>query len=58
MQATSSNFRCAPHPINKKQTCGAGISATLKRTGFDMTKYVPMISGEVNISSPIEATKD
>lgn len=55
---TVSNFRCAPHPMNKKQTCGAEISATLKRSEFGMTKFVPAVSDEVKISSPIEAIKD
>lgn len=58
MTLTVSNFRCAPHPMNKKQTCGADISATLKRSEFGMTKYVPMVSDEVKISSPVEAIKD
>lgn len=58
MTLTVNNFRCAPHPMNKKQTCGADISATLKRSEFGMTKYVPGISDEVKISSPVEAIKD
>ncbi|MDO8261928.1 MAG: YceI family protein [Gallionella sp.] len=58
MTLTVSNFRCAPHPMNKKQTCGADVSATLKRSEFGMTKYVPMVSDEVKISSPVEAIKD
>lgn len=58
MMLTVSNFRCAPHPMNKKPTCGADISATLKRSEFGMTKYVPGISDEVKISSPVEATRD
>lgn len=53
-----SNFRCAPHPMAKKPACGADISATLKRSEFGMTKYVPMVSDEVRISSPVEALKD
>jgi len=55
---TVSNFRCAPHPMNKKQTCGADITATLKRSEFGMTKYVPAVSDEVKISVPVEAVKD
>ena len=58
MTLTVSNFRCAPHPMHKKQICGADISATLKRSEFGMSKHVPGISDEVKISSPIEATKD
>ena len=55
---TVSNFRCAMHPMAKKPACGADISATLKRSEFGMAKYVPMVSDEVRISSPIEALKD
>lgn len=58
MTLAVSNFRCAPHPMNKKQTCGAEISTTLKRSEFGMTKYLPGISDEIRISSPVEATKD
>lgn len=52
------NFRCAPHPMNKKPTCGADISATIKRSEFGMTKYVPAVGDEVKISVPVEAIKD
>lgn len=55
---TVSNFRCAPNPMNKKPTCGADITATLKRSEFGMTKYVPAVSDEVKISTPVEAIKD
>jgi polyisoprenoid-binding protein YceI len=55
---TVSNFRCAPHPMNRKQTCGAEISATIQRVQFGMAKFVPMVSDEVKIMSPVEAIKD
>ena len=55
---TVNNFRCAMHPMVKKPACGADITATLKRSEFGMTKYVPMVSDEVRILSPIEALKD
>jgi len=55
---TVNNFRCAPHPMNKKPTCGADITATFKRSEFGMTKYVPAVSDEVKISVPVEAVKD
>jgi len=55
---TVSNFRCAMHPMAKKPACGADVSATLKRSEFGMSKYVPMVSDEVKISSPVEALKD
>ena len=55
---TVSNFRCAPHPMAKKPACGADITATLKRSEFGMTKFLPAVSDEVRISSPVEAIKD
>lgn len=55
---TVSNFRCAPHPMVKKPACGADVTATLKRSEFGMTKYLPGVSDEVRISSPVEAIKD
>lgn len=55
---TVSNFRCAPHPMVKKPACGADITATLKRSEFGMSKYVPGVSDEVRISAPVEAIKD
>ncbi|MBY0575710.1 MAG: YceI family protein [Gallionellaceae bacterium] len=58
LRLTVNNFRCAPHPMNKKPTCGADIAATLKRSDFGMTKYVPGVSDEVRIIAPIEALKD
>lgn len=58
LTVTVSNFRCAPHPMNKRLTCGADITASLKRSEFGMTKYVPAVSDEVKISVPVEATVD
>lgn len=55
---TVSNFRCAPHPMVKKPACGADITATLKRSEFGMTKFLPAVSDEVRISAPVEAIKD
>jgi polyisoprenoid-binding protein YceI len=55
---TVSNFRCAVNPMNEKATCGADITATLKRSEFGMSKFVPAVSDEVRISVPVEATKD
>src|SRR3989338_6023333 len=52
------NFRCAPHPMNRKQTCGADISVTIKRMEFGMAKFIPLVSDEVKIYSPVEAIRD
>ena len=52
------NFHCGPHPFTKQEMCGADVSATLKRSDFGMVKFVPAVSDEVKISSPVEAYKD
>ena len=58
MTLTVSNFRCAPHPMNKKYTCGADAATTLKRSEFGMTKFLPGVGDEVKIIVPVEAFKD
>jgi len=55
---TISAFNCGVHPINKKNVCGADASATLKRSEFGMTKYVPGVSDEVKLQIQVEAFKD
>lgn len=52
------NFHCAPHPLTRRKTCGADITGTLNRMQFGMAKYIPMISDEVRIFSPVEAIID
>jgi polyisoprenoid-binding protein YceI len=42
----------------RKMHCGANISATIKRSQYGMTKYIPMIGDEVTLISPIEADID
>lgn len=51
-------FRCGIHPLLRKTVCGADVSATLRRSDFGMTRYLPMIGDEVRIVSPVEAVKD
>lgn len=58
LRLTVSNFHCGPHPFTKKAMCGADISATLKRSDFGMVKFLPAVSDEVRINSPVEAYKD
>ena len=52
------NFRCGPHPMNKRQTCGGNVSVTIKRSDYGMTKYLPAVGDEVKIIVPVEAIKD
>lgn len=51
-------FRCAPHPLHKKEVCGADVSTTIKRSEFGMTRSLPGIGDVVKISIPVEAQRD
>lgn len=51
-------FKCAPHPMLKKDACGANATATIKRSDFGMGAYVPMVGDEIKIAFGIEAVKD
>jgi polyisoprenoid-binding protein YceI len=52
------SFNCGPHPMNKKQMCGANATATIKRSDFGLSAYVPAVGDEVKITIEVEAVKD
>ncbi|MEO6117859.1 MAG: YceI family protein [Methylotenera sp.] len=54
---TVSSFMCMPHPLLKKDACGANASVVVKRTDFNMGKYAPYVGDEVTINLPVEAVK-
>ncbi len=51
-------FGCGPNPVNKKEICGADSTATIKRSQFNITKYVPGIADDVKLMLNVEASKD
>jgi polyisoprenoid-binding protein YceI len=53
-----SGFRCLVHPLSNLPFCGGDVTATIKRSEFGMTKYIPEVSDEINIRVPVEAYKD
>ncbi len=55
---TVTSFQCMPHPMLKKDACGANATTMLKRSDFNMGKYAPNVSDEVAISIPVEAIKE
>lgn len=55
---TVTSFLCMPHPMAKKDACGANATAVVKRTDFNMGKHVPYVSDEVTIEIPVEAIKE
>jgi polyisoprenoid-binding protein YceI len=52
------SFHCMPHPILKKEACGANATTVVKRTAFNMGKYAPNVGNEVTLTIPVEATKE
>ena len=58
LNVTVVGFQCGNHPINNRPMCAGNISATIKRSDFGLTQYIPSVSDEVNVSVPIEAYKD
>jgi polyisoprenoid-binding protein YceI len=53
-----SSFMCMPHPMLKKEACGANASVVVKRSDFNMGKNVPYVGDEVTIDLPVEAVKE
>ncbi len=52
------SFHCMPHPILKKEACGANAGTKIKRSDFAMGKHTPYVSDEVTLTIPVEAVKE
>ena len=39
---TVTSMLCMPHPMVKKDACGANATTMVKRSDFNMAKYVPI----------------
>lgn len=50
-------FKCIPHPMLKKEVCGADASATFSRADFGISYGLPRFSPEVKLAIEIEAIK-
>jgi polyisoprenoid-binding protein YceI len=51
------HFMCMPHPMLKVKACGANATTQIKRSAFNMSKYVPAVSDDVTLSFAVEAVK-
>jgi polyisoprenoid-binding protein YceI len=51
------SFHCAPHPMVKKDACGANAEGKVKRSDFNLGKYAPAVADEVTLVIPVEAVK-
>ncbi|WP_342113188.1 YceI family protein [Pseudoduganella sp. OTU4001] len=52
------SFHCMPHPMLKKDACGANASAKIVRSEFGAGKYAPHVGDEVTLGFSIEAIKE
>ncbi|MDD5181096.1 MAG: YceI family protein [Gallionellaceae bacterium] len=55
---TVTSFLCMPHPMLKKDACGANATAKIKRSEFNMGKHAPYVSDEVTLTIPVESVKE
>jgi len=55
---TVTSFLSKPHPILKKDAIGANAVTKIKRSDFNISKYVPYVSDEVTLTLPVEAYKE
>lgn len=54
---TVNSFLCMPHPMVKKDACGATATTKVKRSDFNMGKYAPYVGDEVTLTIPVESIK-
>jgi polyisoprenoid-binding protein YceI len=52
------SFKCMPHPMAKKDACGANATTTIKRSEFNAGKYAPHVSDDVTLTFAVEAIKE
>lgn len=52
------SFQCMPHPMLKKDACGANATTKIKRSEFNAGKYAPNVGDEVTLVIPVEAIKE
>jgi polyisoprenoid-binding protein YceI len=51
-------FKCGTNPMNKKELCGAGATAQVKRSDFGIKYGLPGIGDDIKLVFEIEAYKD
>lgn len=54
---TVTSFMCMPHPMLKKDACGANATTQIRRSDFNMGKHAPYVSDEVTLTIPVESVK-
>jgi polyisoprenoid-binding protein YceI len=52
------NWKCQPHPFNKKEMCGGNASGSFKRSDFGMKFALAAVGDEIKLWIQIEGYKD
>ena len=47
-----------PHPMLKRDACGANATAVVKCIDFNMEKYAPNVGDDVTLSIAVDAVKE
>ena len=55
---TVDSFQLMPHPMMKKDAIGANAVAKVKRSEFNMGKFVPYVGDEITLTIAVEAIKE
>lgn len=55
---TLTSFYCMPHPMLKKDACGANATAKIKRSEFNAGKHAPYVGDDVTLTIAVEAYKE
>ena len=58
LKLTIESFKCVPHPLRKKEVCGADAHAEFNRDDFGMTRVSEGPLGVIRVEIQVEANKD
>lgn len=58
VKLTVTSFHCMPHPMLKKDACGANAVTQIKRSEFNAGKYAPHVGDDVTLTIAVEAIKE
>lgn len=50
--------KCGMHPVAKKESCGAEVSGSLKRSAFGMKYGLPALGDDIVLAIQVEANKE
>lgn len=54
---TVTNFKCAMHPMLRKQACGLNATGKIRRSEFNLGRFAPLISDQITLLVAMEALK-